>query len=103
MECKWCSYNYEQQRIKAIKNPIKWFLAWLDWKGFSREFHRDCPKCMHPEVMAVSKEDERVFGELPPARILLHCSNARSRSVHGSHYNYLCCEKEGKYWEAKDE
>lgn len=103
MDCKWCSYNYEQQQIKAIRNPIKRFFARLDWEGFDRKLHRGYPKCMHPEVMVVSKEEERVFGELPPARTLLHCSDARTWSFHGTRYKYLCCEAEGKYWEAKDE
>jgi hypothetical protein len=103
MECKWCSYNYEQQQIKAIKNPIKRFFAWCDWVQFGSKLHSEFPKCKHPNVYVTDNGKAAVFGDHPPAREDINCTTAREKGWVGQYHTFLCCEKEGKYWEAKDE
>lgn len=103
MDCKWCSYNYEQQQIRTIKNPIKRFFAWCDWVQFGSKLHRAFLKCKHPNVYLKNNREAVVFGDNPPARENLYCSNAREESLVGRHHTFSCCGKEGKYWEAKDE
>ena len=94
MSCKWCSYNYEQHRIKAIKNPIKRFLSIC---FFDEDWVFQFPKCKHPKVYRQDTHEERVYGKI--SRWEIYCSTAREESSGRFH----CCGKEGKYWEAKDE
>ena len=103
MDCKWCSYNNEQQRIKATQNPIKRFFAWCDWVQFGSKLHKEFPKCKHPNVYLKNNGESVVFGDNPPARENIYCHTAREESYVGRHRTFSCCEKEGKYWEAKDE
>lgn len=103
MDCKWCSYNYEQQQIKAIKNPIKRFFAWCEWVNFDSRLNKELPRCKHPNVYLRDNREAVVFGDHPPARINIHCTTAREESYVGWHHTFSCCEKQGKYWEAKDE
>lgn len=103
MDCKWCSYNYEPQQIKAIKNPIKRFFAWGEWVNCDSKLHRVFPKCKHPNVYLQEKGEALVFGDHSPARENIYCRTAREESYVGRLRTFVCCEKEGKYWEAKDE
>ncbi len=93
MDCKWCSRNYEQQRIKNIKNPIKRFFEWMNWVQWHSIVHLHYPKCTHPEVYRNNIADERVHGKL--SREEIFCSAARLESSGSFH----CCGKEGKYFE----